>query len=482
MGGRFLGLTLLLGSLCWGGAAQAHGIWGHVHVTAWAIENLPEGELRDFFSDPEVFNAALFGAAFTDSGYFPQAEPLSIASRAYTEHTHWEPFIEDFIAWIRQNDAPPWDDRDSRLRAAFLMGCAAHGLQDEIFDSLFLYQVAEHDDGGQDEADPATDGFLALDGHLRHFPRAYVPMDTLLELYAPLQEGVEEATIRQSVNILTTVYLNERVGPQVALGLAEQYRERVPWTRAHYLDPEVPGSLLSEVAPTGRYLEAIWARLHGRLGGDAAVIYAWPAPPRRLLGLDTASPDSWVTAIFGVGARYEGARGWWRTAGDAPLRLTQRNTRWNNDWTRLVRLLPEEALEPGGWYVAGIDAGVPLIDARETTAPWSLRFQAPCAPESPAELCPDLGELPTPDIDGPEVLDEPDLMDIGADDLAPPDLAPDLAQGDDLVAAPDQPSPGADQGAAAPPAPAEGGCGCQTPAARPARWWPVWLRRSRGRG
>jgi hypothetical protein len=167
------------------------------------------------------------------------------------------------------------------------------------------------------------------------------------------------------------------------------------------------------------------------------------------------------------------------------LQLTQRNTRWNNDWTRLVRLLPGEALEPGGWYVAGIDAGVPLIDARETTAPWSLRFQAPCVPESPAALCPDLGELPTPDIDGPEVMEEgePDLMDLGADDLAQPDLAqPDLAQGDDLVASPDQPSPEADQGASPPPAPAEGGCGCQAASPRPARWWPVWLRRSRGRG
>ncbi|MFT6396641.1 MAG: hypothetical protein ACJAYU_001384, partial [Bradymonadia bacterium] len=118
--------------------ASAHGIWGHIHVTGWAIENLPPGELRDFFEEPEVLNAALFGAAFTDSGYFPQSGELSQRSRAYSEHTHWEPFIESFIVWIIENDPPPWDTVESRMRVGFMIGCASHGLQDEIFDSLFL--------------------------------------------------------------------------------------------------------------------------------------------------------------------------------------------------------------------------------------------------------------------------------------------------------------------------------------------------------
>ena len=66
-------------------------------MTGWAIEALPAGELRDFFLDEEVFNAALFGAAFTDSGYFPQGGELGEKGSAYSEHTHWEPFIQDFV-------------------------------------------------------------------------------------------------------------------------------------------------------------------------------------------------------------------------------------------------------------------------------------------------------------------------------------------------------------------------------------------------
>ena len=98
----------------------------------------PAGEVRDFFSEPEVMNAALFGAAFTDSGYWPLSGGMGEIARAYSEHTHWEPFIHDVVTWIRANDPPPWTSLESKKRAAFFIGCASHGMQDELFDSLFL--------------------------------------------------------------------------------------------------------------------------------------------------------------------------------------------------------------------------------------------------------------------------------------------------------------------------------------------------------
>jgi hypothetical protein len=58
--------------------AHAHGHIGHVHVTGWAIDSLPPGELRDFFAAPEVRAAALMGAgegrpAPTDGGLGAQS-------------------------------------------------------------------------------------------------------------------------------------------------------------------------------------------------------------------------------------------------------------------------------------------------------------------------------------------------------------------------------------------------------------------------
>ena len=343
-------------------AATAHGIWGHVHVTGWAIENLADGPLKAFFADPDVRNAALFGAAFTDSGYAPRGgTDYATRARAYSEHTHWEPFIRDFVAWIRANDPPPWTSLESRQRVAFLMGCAAHGLQDEIFDSLFLDQVHEHDGGGQDEADPGTDGFLALGGHIRLIPQQWMPLDTLVDLYETLDAGVTSEDVRRAVQALTFAYVNATNGPRVAEDLGRQYEDVIPWTRDHYMDHDIPGSLLAEVAPTGAYLAALWQRLHeGHLPGGAAVTHIYPATPFRLRGADPGSVDSWVTLIFGVGVRPRSASIAWvsRSEGAEPVPFTLRSTRWGSlgDWSRLIRVLPGAALTPGGGYRVSIEA------------------------------------------------------------------------------------------------------------------------------
>ena len=134
-------LALLIVGLSFSGTARAHGVWNHIHVTGWAIENLEAGELREFFQEPEVFRAAVFGAAFCDSGYAQQTGPDMAAANAYSEYSHWEPFVQAFVEWIQDNDPPPFTTLESKKRVAFLMGVAAHGMQDEIFDTLFLPKV-----------------------------------------------------------------------------------------------------------------------------------------------------------------------------------------------------------------------------------------------------------------------------------------------------------------------------------------------------
>ncbi len=399
-----LALTALLPS-----SAGAHGIWGHVHVTGWAVENMPDDELRQFLLEPEVFNALLFGAVFTDTGYAID-DP---ASRAYAEHAHWEPFVEDFVEWIRRNDPPPWDSLESRQRVAFLMGCASHGLQDSIFDSLFLAQVEERDGVGQDEVDPGTDGFLALDGYLRFVPEVYVPTSTLLELYEVLPEQITEEVIDEAVTAVTAAYVNDELGIAVAEALGGLYAEDLPWGREHYMDPEVPGSLRSEIFPTLRYQRALWARLHGELSADEVAIYAFPEQPRRLRSGDAATVDSWVSLIFGAGVRYEGDLAELLDDRGQVVPFTQLDTRWGAEQTRLIRLLPERDLIPGGWYTARMRAGAALIDGQTSTETWELSFQVACEGEGdPA--CPDLGEIAVASVDGlPE--EEPAEDDVPAE-------------------------------------------------------------------
>ena len=389
--------VLLPVALLVGPPAHAHGLWGHVHVTGWAVENMPDDELRAFLLEPEVFNALLFGATFTDSGYAID----NSASRAYSEHTHWEPFIEDFITWIQINDPPPWTSLESKKRVAFLMGCASHGLQDTIFDSLFLYQVDEHDGAGQSEADPATDGFLVMDNHVRFIPEQDLPMETLLELYESLDEEITEEIILDALTRVTTIYINDEAGLHVAATLGESYEGVLPWTRTHYMDPEIPGSLRAEIYPTMAYQQSVWARLHGEFDPDNATVFAYPDAPRRLPTHDHTTASSWSSLIFGAGVRYESDLMELLGPDGEAVPMSLGNTRWGAEYTRLIRLQPTEDLIPGSWYTARLRAGIETIDGQNSRVPWEMIYKVECASDDDT-YCPDLGETDVASIYGIE--------------------------------------------------------------------------------
>ncbi len=395
---RCIGPLLLLSVLLVPRVSAAHGLWGHIHVTGWAVENMGPGPLRDFLTEePAVFNALLMGAMFADTGYRPGAPP---AARAYSEHSHWEPFVEDFVQWVRDNDPPPWNNLESKKRVAFLLGCASHGLQDALFDSLFLHQLEERDGVGQDAADPGTDGFLALDGLLRFVPEVDLPLETLVTLYADLDEEVTEGILVESVEYVSDFYINDGFGMSVALSAGEVYEPQMPWGRTHYLDQDVPGSLRAEVFPTAAYQQAIWERLHDGLPVDELSAFAFPEAPRRLRSGEPSTTDSWVTLTFGKGVIYREGLVSLEDAAGNPVAFTQAGNRWGVSPTRLVRLQPDEPLAPGSWYTARLLAGAETLTGEQTTQPAAFTFQVDCeAPEDPA--CPDLGTLPEAEISGP---------------------------------------------------------------------------------
>ena len=357
--------------------AHSHGIWGHIHVTGWAIENIKHAELRDFFSDPEIKNAALFGASFTDSGYFPFVGSTAQYGRIYSEYTHWEPFVEDYILWMHQNDPPPFTTSESKKRVAFLMGAASHGLQDELFDSLFLFRVEEEDEQGQDAIDPASDGFLAIDEELRFFPEMHLPLEILLDIYAPLDENITEEVIQDSVSLMLSLYVNQENGPVLAAQLAQNHLEDLSWSRLHYLDPDIPGSLHSEIIPSAAYMEAIWERLHMRFEPNDFLIATYPQQYRRLNGIDHNSAESWITAIFGTGVNREALQAQWTRKNGEAIPFVLEGTRWGHTWTRLLRLIPQESLS----YHQKYEISIFDVIAQDGSSGTSLSFEAlsPCS-------------------------------------------------------------------------------------------------------
>jgi hypothetical protein len=361
----------------------AHGLHGHIHVTGWAIENLPPGELRAIFDDPDIFQAALAGAMFPDTGYAVDRP----AAREYAEYSHWEPFIERFIQHVLATYGPTYDTKEEQMLVAFLLGCASHGLQDELFDSTFLFEVEERDGRGQDVADPGTDGFLVLDGYFRLLPNDYIPIDEVLPLYEVLGQPIDRALIEEHVRIVRGAYVNDTFGLQYARGYGTRIRPQIPWAGDNYANMDVPGSLASEIEPTMRHMEALWERLHGRFDESNLVVDAWPDNPRRLRSHEHERVASWVTLVFGKGVKGSSVSTALLDSGGIGHPYQLRSTRWGG-WdgiTRLIRFQPSEDFIAGASYTAILEGGAELVDGTATTAEHQHQFRVECSAEQ--ELC-----------------------------------------------------------------------------------------------
>jgi hypothetical protein len=389
-------LFMVLGATFAPMAAPAHGINGHVHVTGWAIERLPPGELADFFAEQAVRDAALIGAAFPDSGY--------AIDDHYGELAHWEPYVGVHLAWLRERFPPPLVDLEAKKQLAFLMGLAAHGLQDEMFDSVFLYELEERDGAGQERSDPGTDAFLFTDGWLQYKPPLYAPFEDLPEIFLRAHgHAVTPSTLRSGMNRVKVLVIDGFHA--LAPVLDAEHRPHLPWTAQHYVDPAVPGSLAAEIPATGAHLQAIWDRFHGRFGLEELAVHTWPDVPRRLRGTQPGHVDGWITLIFATGVRVGSLTPETVLLTDAdglavPVRVV--GTRWGGspeDSSRLVRLQPEVELAPNAAYTVTLHPGVALLDGQTLQNAWSFSFLTACVEGDPA--CPPEptgGEPPRPPV------------------------------------------------------------------------------------
>ena len=112
----------------------------------------------------------VFGSAFPDTGY--------AVSHAYGEVTHWTPFLSAFIDRLNHTETV------DTLTKCFAVGMALHGLQDEIFDTFFLEQVAHFDGASQDIVDPGLDAIMVVDGIAQAKPEIFLPTDELVDVLA----------------------------------------------------------------------------------------------------------------------------------------------------------------------------------------------------------------------------------------------------------------------------------------------------------
>lgn len=270
--------------------ALACGQSTHVWTALHALEHLaPDGALAALLAPPEARDGLISGAMFPDGGYSPTV------AHPYGEVAHWEPFHLAFLERIRDPGDP--------AEVGFLLGMAAHGIGDQLFDAAYLTRSRVHDawdaqGGAQSSADTDTDVVMASLVGPRPPHDHRVPYDALVEVFAAQGVAVDADTMARGMGALDLavawVGATSALPDQVAAAEA-----RYPWATSHLLDPDTPG------APPclGEAIAAYWGVLLDRLDGrptSGRLLGSWPPDRARVPPRAAGDVDGLVSLLLGA--------------------------------------------------------------------------------------------------------------------------------------------------------------------------------------
>ena len=226
--------------LCFPIASYGHGMNGHVWVTERAIE-----QSSMVPSSSECHDAILFGSIFPDSGY--------AVNHDYGELMHWAPFLNAGLNALAEIQ----DDQERLVTFCFLVGIAAHGQQDEVFDSFFLPQVLLNDVLGQDALDPFLDAYMVVNQLATSKPEVVLPGEFLVDVLQ--RDFGMEVTIDKlelgARTIKSVVIDNFHI---IAPNFVEMHEEDFGWTRENFLESSTVGGLVSEIEVTKQYFDSLF--------------------------------------------------------------------------------------------------------------------------------------------------------------------------------------------------------------------------------
>lgn len=247
-------VCLLLSSLFFCCAYASGGIT-HMFIAQEVIARLPDPQLRQLLQDNlEIY---LVGAYYPDSGYIDGAH--------YGEDSHWDPFIYAFADYLKEEYPQP--EQSNPKLVAFLFGCAAHRVSDEITHWTFYNEIAREDfKGNQGQAHSYGDFGIDI---LIHQERSeglvrpttwWIPVSDLLRVYHRMgKDQYTKKEIEWGTSVLYTSGYGER---SVSLPSYYYLKWKMPWTAAHYYDWPVGGILKNE-EKVAEYQMNLWYRLKG---------------------------------------------------------------------------------------------------------------------------------------------------------------------------------------------------------------------------
>jgi len=235
----------------------AGGGIAHMFLAQETIDRLPDPALRNLLKNN--FEAYVVGAYYPDSGF--------VGGNHYGEDSHWDAFIFTFADYLKDKYSQP--ELQNPKLVAFLFGCAAHRLSDEVMHWTFYPVMAKQDfhtdnwSEAHQYGDIGIDLLLIIDKNqwLTHPTTWWVPVKDLVAVYQRM--GKPEYTAEEIIRGNSITFFAGYGERLIAAPAYPYLRWKMPWTSQHYYDWPVGGITMDE-DKTAEYLMNLWQRLKGK--------------------------------------------------------------------------------------------------------------------------------------------------------------------------------------------------------------------------
>ncbi|MCB9674962.1 MAG: Ig-like domain-containing protein [Alphaproteobacteria bacterium] len=341
-------------------SAFACGQVTHVWTAIHAVDHLPDGPLKQRLSEPEARRALISGAMFPDGGYSPTVQ------HPYGEASHWEPFQDHVVARVAaQTPRDPLDE-------AFLLGLAAHGMGDQLYDAAYLHRSGE----GQ-ASDEHTDVVIASLWGGHPINDHIVPYDALVPMFAADGITVDRETLERGMGALDLAVFYVSAAGQDPTRV-EESRAEAPWATSHLEDDAIPGAPVC----LGKTLALYWQAIEQRLDGTAPDLVLESFPAAGGYGHPREGTDAMLSVVFAramVEATVEAPGRVALVGPDGPVPVDA--WMFYRDASNVLNVLPLEPLAEDAEYTLTLEPGMESIGGDVLTAPWSATFSTAPPPE-----------------------------------------------------------------------------------------------------
>lgn len=394
-------------------SARANGNYSHLWAALDALNYLPEGDLKDLLTKPELKLMLQNGSNFPDGGY--------AVGDGYGEISHWEPLHLAYLEWIRATYQPPWS-QEAQEHIAFLMGMVAHGMSDQLYDGMFLERHKFFDpyigDVPMLGLDGATDScFAAIRGPVE-VPKFWVPAAVMAPLYMQTDgHQVTPKTIETGQKLVPAAIMISNDAGNHPDKIAE-YTQFYPYACQQQDNIDIPGTIPTHGATIARFWAVMWGRLHGEDPWDHALVgtYFTGSEPYNQT-LDSANPDSWVGFAMPFGLDPA-------TVNSDTVKVTDSNGNpvpvdvdvYYGRSSHLVNLMPKQDWAADTDYTVTISGDIASWEGRLMTTEHTFQFSTKPKPADPIADDPIESDIVSEDAAGEVAGGDAAASDLGAAD------------------------------------------------------------------